>query len=219
MDFLSSPSTVLKEFSLRSDRYAFFRQFTFFSLLIGFPITLYILLYTLLRLVLGSFLDWRTSSVTASVLCFLAGTSLLVIVHLNGGAIEVKDLVEALQSESWRKRITALKAIEQKRLEIADFQAYQRLLISPHVPERYWLVRTLGASRRSETYKDLMAFMDDPHPNVVRMAFYALGQMDETRSINEILGRIETSTDWYNQWYAYKALKTLGWNQSKKSSN
>lgn len=214
-DFLFSPGTLLKRFSLRSDRYAFFRQFTRYSLLIGFPITLYIFLYTLLRLVLGFFLDLRASSVTASVLCFLAGTCLLVIVHLNGGDIEMKDLGEALESESLRKRITALKTIEQKGLEITDFQAYQHLLTSPDVPERYWLVRTLGVSRRSETYKDLMAFLDDPHPNVVSRAFYVLGRRGETRSIKMILEKMETSSDWRNQRFAYNALRTLGWKQGK----
>jgi len=215
-DFLSGPGTVLKGFSLRSDRYAFFRQFTFFSLLIGFPITLYIFLYTLLRLALGSFLDLKISSATASVLCFLAGTSLLVILHLSrGGAIEVRDLGEALESESWRKRITALKLIEQKGLEVGNFQAYQRLLRSPHIPERYWLVRALGVSRQSETYEELTDFLDDPHPNVVSVGFYALGQRGETRAIKEILTKIETSNDWYNQWHAYKALRTLGWKQSE----
>jgi len=29
------------------------------------------------------------------------------------------------------------------------------------------------------------------------------------------LKRIETSDDWYNQWYAYRALRNLGWKQSK----
>ena len=69
------------------------------------------------------------------------------------------------------------------------------------------------------TYEDLVAFLDDPHPNVAGMAFYALGQRGEKRAIKGIIERIETSNHWYNQWYAYRALRTLGWKQRKKSHN
>jgi len=73
----------------------------------------------------------------------------------------------------------------------------------------------LGVSGQSETFKDLLSFLDDPHPNVVSMAFYALGQRGDRRAVNEIIKRVETSDDWYNQWYAYKALRRLGWKQAK----
>jgi len=53
------------------------------------------------------------------------------------------------------------------------------------------------------------------HANVVSMAFYALGQRGDRQAIKEILTRIETSKHWYNQWYAYRALRRLGWKQSR----
>jgi hypothetical protein len=49
---------------------------------------------------------------------------------------------------SWETRVAALKLIEQKKLEVGDFEAYPRLMKSRHVAERYWFVRTLGSSRR-----------------------------------------------------------------------
>jgi hypothetical protein len=216
-DFLSGPGTVLKEFSAKSDRHLFFRQFTFFSLLFGFPIVLYISLYTLLRPLVNLLLASRPSSAIASILCFLAGIGLLVVLNFGEGKTpEVKDLGEALNSDSWQKRVEALKVMEQKRIEIGDFPGYQSLLKSPFIPERYWLARALGVSRRQETYEDLVAFLDDPHPNVVGVAFYALGQRGEKKAIKGIINRIETSNHWYNQWHAYRALRTLGWKQSKK---
>jgi len=215
-DFFSRPGTVLKEFSLTTDRHAFFRHFTLFSLLIGFPITLYVILYALFHLISCLFLDVRISSVIASILCFSVGITLLVIFHQSRvRKMEVEDLTEALESKRWQKRVAALKIIQQKGIEVGDFQAYQGMLRSPHIPERYWLVRALGVSKQSETYKDLLAFLDDPHPNVVCMAFYALGRRRDKRAVSEIIKRIETSDDWYNQWYAYKALRTLGWRQRK----
>jgi HEAT repeat protein len=47
------------------------------------------------------------------------------------------------------------------------------------------------------------------------MAFYGLGQRGDWRAVSEILKRIKTSDHWYNQWYAYKALRALGWKQKK----
>jgi hypothetical protein len=164
-------------------------------------------------------LNSRPSSAIASILCFLAGIAFLVILNFGEReTIEVKNLGDVLNSDSWQKRVEALKVIEQKKIEIGDFPRYQSLLSSHRIPERYWLVRALGVSRRPETYEDLVAFLDDPHPNVVGMAFYALGQRGDPRAVKGIIKRIETSNHWYNQWHAYKALRALGWKQSKESS-
>ena len=214
-DFLSNPGLVLKKFSSKTDSNSFFRQFTLISLLLGFPIMLYILLYSLFRFLLYVFLGSKTAYVTASTLCFLTGTSLLLVFSFSGGKVmDEKDLENALQSENLGDRITALKTIERERLEIADYD-YRRLLDSPHVPERYWLVNTLRVSRRSETIDALLVFLDDPHSNVISRAFYVLGQRGEKRVIQKIFERMEISTDWRNQRYAYGALRDLGWKQNK----
>jgi hypothetical protein len=216
-DFLSDPGAIIKEFSKKSDRYAFFRQeITPWSLKIGFSTTLYVFLYTILRFILGVFSNSRTSSIGASSLCFVAGTGLLVIFSLGGvRAVQEEDLKEKMQSERLGDRIAALKTIEQKNLEISDFQIYTEMLKSPHIVERYWLARVLSFSKQPDAYKDLITLLDDPQRNVRNMAFYALGQRGETSSINDILKRIKTSTDWYTQWYAYNALRKLGWKQSQ----
>jgi hypothetical protein len=219
-DFLSKPGTVLREFSAKSYKYVFFRQVTYYSLLFGFPMVLYIFLYTLLRPLAGLFFSSRPSSAIASILCFLAGTAFLLILNFGEGKIvEGKDLGEALSSDSWQKRVEALKVIEHKKMDIADFPGYQSLLTSPYVQERYWLAKTMGVSRRSETYDSLLAYLDDPHPNVARMAFNSLGRRGDTSSVKKIMEKIETSDHWYNQRHAYRALRTLGWKQSKKSQH
>ena len=215
-DFFSHPETVLHEFSAKSDKQGIFRLLTFRSLVIGLPLALYLLLHALIRLLCCFFLDVRTSSIVASVLCLIVGLSILVpFQYMRGTDIKLKDIPQALTTESWQQRVAALRIIEQKGLEISSFQPYQRLLASPHIAVRYWLVRGLAVSRRPETYRDLLAFLDDPHPNVVSMAFYALGQRRDWRAVSEIRTRIKASDHWYNQWYAYKALRALGWKQKK----
>jgi HEAT repeats len=156
----------------------------------------------------------RISAWIASFLCLILGTALFFYVRggVNDNSIE---LARALTSDQWETRVSALKLIDQKKLEIGDFGAYPTLIKSRHVAERYWLVRTLGSSRRTSTYRDLLSFLDDPNPGVVSMAFYALGQRRDSRAVPEILKRVETSRDWYNQWYAYRALRNLGWKQSR----
>ena len=215
-EFLSDPETVLEEFSSKTDRHIFFRKFTFYSLLMGLPLALYLLFYALIRLLCCFFWDVRTSSLIASICCLIVGLSILIPFHyMREKDIESKDVHLALASKSWQERVGALRIIERKGLELNSFPSYSRLLTSPHIAERYWLARGLAVSHRPETYGDLLVFLDDPHPNVVSMAFYGLGQRGDRRAISEILNRIRKSYHWYNQWYAYKALRALGWKQKK----
>jgi len=150
----------------------------------------------------------------ASILCLFLGAALFFYVH-GGLKEESIDPATALACDKWETRVAALKFIEQKRLDVGDFDAYQKLLTSPHIAERYWLARALGVSRRTSTFRDLFGFLDDPHTAVVSMAFYSLGQRKDSRAVPEILKRMETSDEWYNQNYAYKALRNLGWKQER----
>ena len=104
-DFLSAPASILKQFSSETDRYSFFRKFTFFSLLIGFPITLYLFLYTGILFLLCRFFDLRVSSVATSIFCVSAGILLLVPLYLGKpGNIHRQDLSQTLESERWQEK-------------------------------------------------------------------------------------------------------------------
>jgi len=213
-EFLARPGKLLEEFSNKTDRCVPFRSFTLFSLLVSLPLVLYTLCFGLIFLNTSFIVSQRISAWIASILCLFLGAALFFYIH---GSVkeESLDIGHALTSEHWQTRVAALKLVEQKKLDIWDFEAYPRLMRSPHVAERYWFVRTLGSSRRTNTYRDLLSFLDDPNPGVVSMAFYALGQRKDSRAVPKILKRIQTSGDWYNQWYAYRALRNLGWKQSK----
>jgi HEAT repeat protein len=154
--------------------------------------------------------------VIASLLCLVAGIALLGIFYLGKAeSIKAEALPDAMASARWQTRVAALETICEERMEIANFQAYQQMLASPHIPERYWLAKTLGASRNAETYDHLIFLLNDPHPNVVCMAFYSLGQRGDGSAVPQILDGIRTSDHWYEQWYAYRALRRLGWRQTK----
>jgi MFS family permease len=60
--FLSDPGKVLERFSSLTDRYRFFRRFTFYAILIAFPVSLYIFTYSLFRCFLGRWALPRNAS-------------------------------------------------------------------------------------------------------------------------------------------------------------
>jgi hypothetical protein len=214
--FLDNPAGVLKEFSEKTDRFSFFRRFTFISLLIGFPIALYLFLHAILCFLSSFFFDSTVSTLIASILCLAVGIGLFLVVYVGRERkLPEQDLALAFQSSHWQNRVAALKTIERKNLDIGDFRAYQGLLESPYIPVRYWLARVLGRSRRPETYSLLLRMLGDSSPNVVTMALYGLGQRGDPRAIKEILAWMRNSDRWYSQLYAYRALRTLGWKQSR----
>ena len=77
-DFLVHPAAHLKRFSSAADRHGFFRQFTFYSLLMGFPVTLYIFSYSLVFLILGRWIEPGIASMASACLCFSAGLLMLM---------------------------------------------------------------------------------------------------------------------------------------------
>ena len=214
--FLSDSRKTLQKFSQRIDRNTSFRQITFLSLLFGFPVLIYMVLHAVLYYLFILFLDRKAAAVTASIMCLLSGISVLAYFQLNrSGNINSKDISQALESENWQTRVAALKTIQQEKLEISDYRTYPRLLKSRIPQERYWLARALAFSRRSDTYADLLTFLNDKNTNVRCMAFYSLGLRQNSSAIKPILKRIKMSDNWYNQMYAYNALRSLGWKQPK----
>ena len=214
--FLSDSQKMLQQFSQRTDRNATFRQFTFLSLLIGFPVLIYMVLHAVLYYLFFLFLDRKATALAASIMCLLSGIIVLVYFQLNRSAnISIKDISQALESENWQTRVAALKTIQQEKLEMADFRAYPQLLKSRIPQERYWLARTLALSRQPGTFDDLLTFLNDKNTNVRCMAFYSLGLRRNPSAIKPILARIKISDNWYSQTYAYNALRSLGWKQTK----
>ena len=215
-EFLSRPGSTLKKFSENIDRNSVFRKYVFFFLLTGSPVILYVILNAFFSLLLTPFMRSRRISVTASVLCLLTGGALLVMLHSGSAmAVNAKNVFEAMESQNWRDRVAALKFIDRRGMEVSTFGSYGSMLKSSRVPERYWLAKAMSKSRNPETGSELLALLDDPHRNVVCMAFYALGRRRNIAEAAEIIKRIETSDDWYTQWYAYRALRSLGWKQTE----
>lgn len=215
-DFLSDTENSLREFSSQIDRLDFFRHFTFISLLTGFPAVIIILFYSILGSILNLFFNYRHASTVSLFLCLIAAVSLSAFFyHVSGKKVETEDLRAALNSGRWHDRVLALKMIDKDKMDISSYGNYQAILSSPHIPVRYWLAKVLGKSNDPASYEDLLILMDDPSPNVACMAYFSTGQRGDKKNIEELLKRIKLSDHWYEQWYAYKALRALGWKQKK----
>jgi hypothetical protein len=214
--FFADPDKAIRAFEKKSDTGGLFRQLTFLSLLFGFPLAIYVLVHGLISLLLGFFISPRKAAFTASALCFVVCITMMFVFQFNRGRnISAENLLEALTSKDWQTRVAALKFIDEKGLEISRFKSYPQLLAKSHIAERYWLAKTLGNSENPATYDDLLNFLNDPHPNVVSMALYAIGKRGNRDVVDKILQLIATTDSWYIQWYAYRALRSIGWRQTK----
>jgi len=213
-DFLNHPKDILKTVSDHSDNFKFFRKFTFFSLIIAAPLMIYVLAHTFFMGLLFCIKSDGAKSLTASlmVLCL----SILFVLPLykeKSHVISEHEIKKYLKSDDWRKRMSALKYISDKNISFDHFSGTKLMIDSPWIPERYWLAKSMSNSRTKASYNILRKLLNDPHPNVVCMAMYSLGKRDKSVAVPEILQRIKSSDHWYVQWYAYNALKRLGWNQ------
>ena len=213
--FFSDPRGVLSEISTQSDRWSPFRAFTFYGVLLAFPMALYVLLFAGLRLALGTVAAERRADALCAATCLLIGLGVLAHFHFSRHAPPRPDeLAATLGSAAWQARVSALKEIRERKLDVCTYPGYADMLRSPYPQERYWLALALAASPSPSASADLTRLLDDPHINVRTQALEALAQRKDRAASGQILERLKTSPDWYDQLYAYRALRALGWSQA-----
>ena len=214
--FLSDPGRAASDISVRTDRFTVFRAAVYFGVLLAFPITLYVVLFALVRVVCGIAFTERRAEAAAAILCLLVGFAALADFHLSREGPPPSDATAAaLESDRWQRRVAALKASQARRWDVCAGPGYAAKLGSPYPQERYWLARALAASPNPQASADLIRLMDDPQVNVRTMAVQALAQRRDPRAVQPILNLLKTSQEWYVQLYAYRALRTLQWDQTR----
>ena len=213
--FLADPRRALVEISTQTDGWPFFRTFTFYGILLAFPMALYCLLFAGLRLLTGIIAGDRRADLLCAAACLTIGLGILAFFHSSRPPPpRPEELSRALGSAAWQTRVAALREIRDTQLDVCAHPAYAAMLRSPHPQERYWLARALATSPSPAASADVALLLDDPHINVRTQAVEALAQRRDRGAVREILKRLQTSQDWYFQLYAYRALRTLGWNQT-----
>jgi hypothetical protein len=217
--FRQDPRPWLRRLSEAADRYGPFRKMALMGLLVGFPILLYIIVDGAVGRLAGVIASVDAVVWIRSFVCLAIGVILLIpLLMSHVQAVPDERIGQALSADSWPRRVAALRRIEDQRLDIARYSEYRHLLESPWMVERYWLARALGSSRHPSTYPDLLRLSQDPHPNVVCQAYYALGQRGQRTAIRAIEAQMVQSDHWYTQWYGYRAMRRLGWRQTRSTS-
>ncbi len=215
-DMLSQTKQILNQFSVNTDRNANLQYFTFLSLLCGYPLTLYVLMHALFWFILRLFTENQKSATIASILCFIISLCILGAFSFSRSPkIDQRAIADALNSNHWQTRVAALRVIEENGIEIGRIKGYAKSKTSSQIPERYWLAKALAKSRNPETYDVVLELLNDPNVNVASMAYSALARRGDYRAVKEILKKIKISDRWYDQLYAYKALRVLGWKQDR----
>jgi hypothetical protein len=214
--FITDSNHILADLSQKADTKAFFRVLVFYALIFGFPIMLYAIFYGLSYGFIAFLIRPRNASIITALLCLLIGLTLFVpLWNSKIKPEQLNDLNAALISNRFQVRLAALRKIYNQKLEIADLDNFIESMKSRHISERYWLARALSVSKDSSTYKDLFILLNDSQPIVQCQAQYALGNRNRSSAITPIYHLLKTSDHWYIQWYGYKALRRLGWVQSK----
>ncbi|WP_319524693.1 HEAT repeat domain-containing protein [uncultured Desulfosarcina sp.] len=213
-ELLTRPDEVLTRYSQKLDRDGMFRKLTLTCLLLGFPLVLFAFFFSALSCLPDLFMTVNLSNVIAAGVCVLVGVILLVPVYQGHSAPPAGTAAAtAFSAASANVRIAALRqACDDRRDVFRQVQA-QGLEKSPHVAVRYWLARSLAYAKHPNAHAMLLDLADDPVPVVACQALWAMGQRKDRQAIPEIIERIDTSSHWYIQMYAYRALRTLGWVQ------
>ncbi len=220
-DFFQTPRSVLWDFSQQTDNQGFFRLITFYSLFAALPLALFILFHGLICVLLFMLPQVFLRHGLATLICLFMGLGAAVPLYLGTDApMTTRDEIQAgLLSGDRQLQRRALMAISQSSMDPMTFKMNSRISGSQHVPVRYWFAAALGNGRGPEAADLLWRMLDDPHPNVVCSAYSSLGRVGGRGDAEKIIQRIAASDHWYVQWYAYRALRQLGWIQKPSGTS
>jgi hypothetical protein len=212
-DFLTGSQAELTSFSLMTDQNRLLRRLTGYSLLGGFFPAAYLVSFTLIYLLLRLLLPVTSSGVVTGLLCLALGLWPAWPIY-EAAQDKHSDPAKLLRAESWRTRVAGLREVAERNLDLSKLVDYHSFLTSPHPAIRYWTASALGHGRGLSTYSDLKTLLLDRHPNVVCQSLNALSVRGSRQAIPDMVEIIKDSPHWYVQWYAYRALRNLGWNQT-----
>ena len=170
-----------------------------------YPAFLFFLIYAIVSPILPARMGPRQRPLIASGLSF---------VLLIGGAFLLTPGREApvpLQSDNPERQARALRSL---CVRGGDVSAFPTLRESPSPAVRYWFARCLEKSPSAEAAALPLDLMEDSQVTVATTAMEVLARRKDRAAIPAILDKLTGSRHWYVQWYAYRALRRLGWCQS-----
>ncbi len=209
-NFVKYPSKTLADFSHITDKNYYFRSIILFSLVIGFPITLFFLISSLINLIFSLIL--KKHKPVGDILCFITGLLFFISVYNMNLDIDEMNLTKNLSSPEWEKKVAALKYISKHNIEITDLKNLDIISNDP-TQVKYWFAIILGKSRSKDADQYLLKLIDDNEVIIQCKAIEAIGLLRKKRFLKVIKDKIRNSKVWYVQLNGYKALRRTGWSQ------
>ncbi|MBF0102664.1 MAG: hypothetical protein HQK77_17315 [Desulfobacterales bacterium] len=207
-EFLKHSKRIFTDFSNKSDRFSFFRQFTFYSLILAFPILMVWIMIVGLSVLFSLMMSQKHATIVSSIMVIICYVILMYCTY------SLRCDQEALQHEN---NLCSIYKIYQEKLEVSNFPTYKHVMSNSNIAETYWLLKTMAFSKTPETVSDIRHFLNSPHINLVCMALYAGSCRKDQVIIQYAWAKLNNSEHWYEQQYAYQALKELGWRQTSGS--
>jgi hypothetical protein len=208
------PAETLAAVSDAFDHQRIFRKLLLWGLVLGLPTLLYSLIFLGLETLFKSWFSTPAAVTAAALLMCAAGLTLVLSLRPYAVPDGRDGLGAALNSDSERRRVAALRKIGEKGMDLSAFDGYADGLTSPLIAERYWTARALAAGDGHQAGSHLRRLLADSQTNVVCMALQSLGRRGEGWAVAIVKAHLNRSTHWYEQIYAYKALRRLGWVQT-----
>ncbi len=214
--FLERPDAFLQEFFQATDRMAAFRRIVFFSVLFGFPTALYLVCFALLRLAAAPLsATSRQAGALAALLCFaLAALAFVFFVRPGEKPPDAEKAPQEFARLSPSRQASFLSALIAGGREVTELPSWMDLAHSPDPRVRALLARALGISRSPQAASVLTRLLADPQLAVRTAAVESLGRRGGPQGREALLLLLERSHTWYDQFYAYRALRSLGWTQT-----
>ena len=211
----STPKKILIRFSKLSDRNSGLRQLLLIGLLVGLPLIIYVFFYVTLFQVLKWWQSPGMAAALAGFICLGLGATFWWLLWTPGPlSSQPGTLIKALEEGRRYEQLDALEALIEQRYDITAVSNYPDLLRSQDVAVRYKVARALRNHPGRQSREGVDQLLVDPNPNVRCMALQTVGRWGDPDDIPLLLETIQLSNHWYVQYYAYRALKRLGWNQS-----
>ncbi len=219
--FLAAPEAFLQEAFQAADRQAPFRRFVFAAFLLGFPTTLYLVAFGFARLQAAVFLPLggRAAGAFAALLCFALAVWLFAFFVREGRDPEAPPAGQAAErlSPPVPQGAQALRALLARGRDLTAIPGWEKLAHSPDPRVRGLLARGLAVSPSPSAAPVLERLLADPQLHVRTAAIEALARRGGRFSRERLPAVLEHSPFWYEQFYAYRALRSLGWKQAAGS--
>jgi len=210
--FLAGGPAWLERFSDRADRWKFFRRATFFAMVLLYPAILFFLVYAIVCPMLPARLGPRQRPLIASGISFVLITGgAFLLIPGREAPVPLEEIPAMLKSERPERQARALRTLCGHGSDVSSFPTLKE---SPSPAVRYWFARCLEKSPSAEATGLLLGLMEDSQVTVATTAMEVLARRKDRAAIPAILDKLAGSRHWYVQWYAYRALRRLGWCQS-----